>query len=744
MKKIILLLTVVFSLFANQKVSLQLKWKDSFQFAGFYMAKEKGFYQKAGLDVTFKELNSHTNLVNSVIKGESTYGIGDSALVYYRLQKKPIMLMMPILERTPLALLTTKNINELQDFKSAKIFINKFSLKSPAILSMLSISGIDMNKIRTKEGVFSVADMLKQKLDLYSVYIPNQPYYLKKRHIPYHLFTPKEYGLDFYGDILFSSKNEINKHFNRAVAFMNASKQGWQYAINHIDETINIIEKKYNSQHFSKEELLYQADAYQELLSKDYKFNRQKIQNTKIIFKLLYKMQGNFHYNDFILNRYIATKKEREFLKNHKVRCVTTTGWEPFNLIQNGKVTGLGIDYWNIVASKLGIDNNCKKVTNFSTLLNIIKSKKADLTISTSQTKDREKYALFSKAYVTFPIVIATQKERDFVPDVASIKNKTFALVKNHTATKLLLEKYPNLHYIQTDTLTQALNLVKNSKAYATVEILPVLAYKINKENFNTLKIAGKTELTFPVKFMIRKDYKELLPMINRVIDAISPVRKEEIYNKWIAVNMQNGYSKHRVNRLLFIAGTIFLLFLIWVIVLIYQVQKRKRAEIALEQLANYDALTSIYNRHKIDSFLAEQMQIAKRYNKKLSIIFCDIDKFKHINDTFGHKVGDKILQEIAKIVSQNIRESDGFGRWGGEEFLIILPETNLSNAAILAEKLRKAIEKYNFTTAKNATCSFGVIEIDKDSSLDESMTKVDGLLYEAKNSGRNKVVSDV
>jgi len=630
----------------------------------------------------------------------------------------------------------------LQDFKSTKIFINKFSLKSPAILSMLYVAGIDMNKIKAKEGVFSVEDMLKQKLDLYGVYIPNQPYYLKKHHIKYHLFTPKEYGLDFYGDMLFTSQHELDHHFNRAVAFMDASKEGWKYAIDHIDETINVIEKKYNSQHFSRDELLYQAHAYQKLICKKYKFDRQKIQNIKIIFKLLYKMKSNFHYDDFVLNRYIATKGEREFLKNHKVRCVTTTGWEPFNLMQNGKVEGLGIDYWDIVASKLGIDNSCQKVSDFSTLLNIIKSKKADLTISTSETKDRRKYALFSKAYVTFPIVIATKKDTDFIPDIESIEHKTFALVKNHTATKLLLEKFPNLHYIETNTLTQALNLVSSSKAYATVEILPVLAYKINKENFNNLKIAGKTELIFPVKFMIRKDYKELLPMINRVIESIHPITKREIYNKWISVNMQTGYSKHKVNRLIFIAAAVLVLFIVWVVLLMRQIQKRKSAEAALEHLANYDALTSIYNRHKIDTFFAEQMEIQKRYHKKLSIIFCDIDKFKNINDSFGHEVGDEILKQITHLVSSHIRESDAFGRWGGEEFLIVLPETNLQQAMLLAEKLRKIIAKYNFTSVHHTTCSFGVIEVDITKNLDENMKMVDDLLYKAKNSGRNKVVS--
>ena len=739
---IILSLFLLLSLFANEKVSLQLKWKDSFQFAGFYMAKEKGFYKKAGLDVTLKELDSKTNLVDSVLDGKATYGVGDSALIYYRLQNKPIVLMMPIFESTPLALLTTKNVKSLQDFKSKKLMINEFSLNSPAILSMLYLSNIDMKRFNPKSGVFSVEDMLKQNLDLYSVYIPNQPYYLKKHHIKYHLFTPKEYGLDFYGDMLFTSEKEINNHFNRAVAFMDASKKGWEYAFSHLNETIDVIEKKYNSQHFSKDELLYQAKEYQKLVSQTFKFNKQKIENTKIIFKLFYKTKNNFKYEDFVLNRYVATKKEREFLKTHKIRCVTTTTWAPFNLIKDGKIEGLALDYWNIVADKLGMDNSCKQVNDFTKLLNLIKSKKADLTISTSETADRKKYAVFSKEYVKFPIVIVTKKGIGFISGIDNIKNKTIAVAKNYTATKLIKAKYPNLHYIETDNLSQSLNLVKNSQAYATIGILPAIAYKINKENFDTLKIAGKTEFEFPVKFMVRKDYKELIPMINRVIDSIDEDTKERIYNRWISVNMQNGYSKNRVNRLILLAVVVFAIFLLWILVLVYHIQKRKKAELALERLANYDELTSIYNRHKIDEFLSEQMEIAKRYQRSLSLIFFDIDKFKSINDTFGHKAGDKVLQEIAQVVSKNIRESDGFGRWGGEEFLIALPETDLVGASQLAEKLRREIENHNFPVERKVTCSFGVIEVESETNLDKAIKRVDELLYKAKETGRNKVVA--
>ncbi len=744
-KLVFLIFVFLFSnLSAAEKVSLQLKWKHSFQFAGFYMAKEKGFYKDTGLNVTLKELESQTDLVKSMVSGESNYGIGDSALIYYKLKKQPIVLMMPVLETSPLAILTTKDINSLTDFKSDSILINEFSLKSPAVLSMLYISNIDINKLKPQIGVFTVNDIEKQKLDLYAVYTPNQPYFLKKHHIKYRLFSPADYGLDFYGDILFTSQNEIDNHFERSVRFMDASKRGWEYALSHIDETIQVIQEKYNSQHYSKEELLYQAHSYQKLITKNYKFNRHKIETIKIIFQLLYKIDNNFNYNDFVLNRFIATKSGRDFLKQHIIKCITTTNWAPFNLLNNGKTVGLSIDYWNIIADKLHIDNSCYKTDSFSQVLEDIKTKKADLTISTSETPDRKEYAVFSKSYVTFPVAVAAKKGAEYTPDIDAIKNKTFALAKNHTATKLLLEKVPNLKYIETNNLEESLKLVESGKADATVEILPVLAYTINNKNFDNLEISGETELQFPVKFMIREDYKELLPMINRVIDSIDEQTRKKIYDRWISVNMKTGYSKHQINRLILIGTLALLFFVLWVSILIYQIKKKKKSEATLQKLADYDKLTSIYNRYKIDNFLVKHIKMAKHHKRSLTIIFFDIDKFKAINDTYGHKRGDIVLQEIASLVSINIRQSDIFGRWGGEEFLIILHKTDLQSANILAEKLRKKIETYNFTEVGRVTCSFGVIEVDTKDSIDEMIKKVDKMLYLAKKRGRNRVVSNL
>jgi len=136
---------------------------------------------------------------------------------------------------------------------------------------------------------------------------------------------------------------------------------------------------------------------------------------------------------------------------------------------------------------------------------------------------------------------------------------------------------------------------------------------------------------------------------------------------------------------------------------------------------------------------LNEEILKAKRYNTPLSIIYFDIDHFKQINDTYGHKKGDFILKEVSKIILQNIRKTDIFGRWGGEEFIIILPFTNLENALILAEKLRKKIEEHDFDGI-NITISFGVTELKIDDNADTLINRADEALYKAKNKGRNRV----
>ncbi len=157
--------------------------------------------------------------------------------------------------------------------------------------------------------------------------------------------------------------------------------------------------------------------------------------------------------------------------------------------------------------------------------------------------------------------------------------------------------------------------------------------------------------------------------------------------------------------------------------------------------MASTDKLTNIYNRRMLDQFLQVEIEIANRHKEELSLIILDIDHFKHVNDNFGHLAGDKILSELSNIISNNLRHSDIFGRYGGEEFLIICPKTNKHNAFILAEKLRIIVKTFEFDKVGYKTVSIGISDFQENDSIETLFKKADEALYIAKNSGRNKCV---
>ena len=161
-----------------------------------------------------------------------------------------------------------------------------------------------------------------------------------------------------------------------------------------------------------------------------------------------------------------------------------------------------------------------------------------------------------------------------------------------------------------------------------------------------------------------------------------------------------------------------------------------------LEQLSITDKLTKLYNRTKIDSFLEEQLKYAKRYKECFSVILLDIDFFKKVNDTHGHQTGDIVLKEFSAILKSNIRETDVLGRWGGEEFIIICPKTNLEETLVVAKKIKSKIENYNFTTIVNCTASFGISNYKIDLDIKDIIKNADDALYEAKKNGRNRIAS--
>ena len=158
------------------------------------------------------------------------------------------------------------------------------------------------------------------------------------------------------------------------------------------------------------------------------------------------------------------------------------------------------------------------------------------------------------------------------------------------------------------------------------------------------------------------------------------------------------------------------------------------------ERLASTDVLTKVHNRYSIMNIFEVEISRSNRYNTPLSVMMLDIDFFKKVNDTFGHDVGDTVLVSLSELISGNLRDTDIVGRYGGEEFLILLPSTRLKDAKHFAERLRQKVDEHLFETVEHITISLGLVELDEDETLDEVFKRVDDLLYMSKGSGRNKV----
>ena len=175
-----------------------------------------------------------------------------------------------------------------------------------------------------------------------------------------------------------------------------------------------------------------------------------------------------------------------------------------------------------------------------------------------------------------------------------------------------------------------------------------------------------------------------------------------------------------------------------------HKVQNRtKKLKIATEQLellATTDSLTQVHNRYSIMNILKLEMERSNRHNIALSVALYDLDFFKKVNDTFGHDVGDEVLTSSTKLVKSVLRDVDIIGRYGGEEFLIIMPATSLENAKEVSHRVHKAVEDYNFDKVGSITVSIGLVEMSKGESMEALFKRLDNLLYVSKDTGRNKI----
>ncbi len=612
--------------------------------------------------------------------------------------------------------------------------------------SMLKSQNIFYGDFKRIPHSFSIEELINGKTDAYEVYFTDQPHQLELLNIEYNLLKPGEYGYDFYGDILFTSQHELTLYPQRTSAFNKASLLGWRYAFSHIDETILLIKDKYNSQLLSTDHLRFEAKKLKQisgLSSGDFsKITTNRITDIANVYRLMEKFPPGSSMDGFIFqegNAYL-TLQEKQFIATHEINIVTTDNWAPFNTKSNNQqLEGIAIDYWRLIRERTGLKSNYT-IADFLGVLTAIKEKTADITISTSITNDRKEYALFSEPYASFPIAFATTNDKGFISSGLELEGRTLAVGKGYSAHKLLKKHLPDIGFLPQQNTDAALEQVSRGEAFAAADILPVMAFKIGELGYSNIKISGTTSFSFDVRIMVRDDWPLLVSIINKGIATISEQEKNIIYNKWVAVKFDKSLDYSLWWK---VGGPLVVLLLIayiWVRILKKEIGRRVKAEAELKVIATTDKLTSIANRFQIETQLEQQIFFFQRHGSAFSILFLDLDDFKLINDKYGHDAGDTVLQEFSSLVQANIRRIDMFGRWGGEEFIIILPATSLEQGALLAEKMRKIVDNHRFSHVGNLTCSIGVAQINTDDSARLLLEKADEALYRSKAGGKNRV----
>lgn len=300
-----------------ENVTLQLAWKHQFQFAGYYMAKEKGFYKEANLYVMIAEGGNGRFAREELQVGNAQYGVAGSELLLHRAAGDPFVVLAPIFQHSPSVLLVRADsgINTLQDLIDKKVMLLP-GKKDADILAAFLSEGVPLDAFTRLDQSFDLNDLISGKTDAVSAYVTNEPWLLRERGVVPGIIKPLTYGVDLYSDCLFTTENEIKNNPDRVKRFLAASLKGWEYAMENRAETVSLILEKYHPNK-TDSHLLYEANAISEIMLPDLieigHMNPGRWRHIAKIYEKLGLIDPGFSLDGFIYNP--DTGKGRATLK---------------------------------------------------------------------------------------------------------------------------------------------------------------------------------------------------------------------------------------------------------------------------------------------------------------------------------------------------------------------------------------------------------------------------------------------
>jgi two-component system sensor histidine kinase EvgS len=453
------------------------------------------------------------------------------------------------------------------------------------------------------------------------------------------------------------------------------------------------------------------------------------------------------------------TLEEQEYLNQREpIRLCVDPNWMPFEgLDEQEDYVGMASDYFTLFERFLHIPFEVVPTKSWPESLESAKQRHCDVVSIVMKTRETSTFLNFTTPFMNYPYVVATRQEELFIESLDQILEERIAIVEDYALLERFKKEYPDTEWVPVKSIEDGLLKVQSGAVFGLIDSVPSIGYAIRELGLTDIRITGKLDEERPLRTGVRNDDPLLFSVIQKAVDHLDQDDHQDIRRRWAPVEVERE-EDYTLALAVFAASILAISFLVYRQFTLKRYNDRIRQAYQekdeiykalveknrlLEQISTTDPLTQVYNRLKMNSILHTEIQRVKRYGGLFSVLMLDLDHFKKVNDTYGHPVGDEVLLQFVDKVRECLRSTDSLGRWGGEEFIIMCPETNLRSALLVADNLRRQIESAAFDTIGRQTVSIGVTAYQPGDTQETIVARADQALYFAKENGRNKVSSE-
>ncbi|MDN3639417.1 diguanylate cyclase [Simiduia curdlanivorans] len=440
---------------------------------------------------------------------------------------------------------------------------------------------------------------------------------------------------------------------------------------------------------------------------------------------------------------YLTTKKQLTY-------CVDPN-WMPFEAVKNGVHIGMSKDYVELLSKSLEIPFVLVPTSRWRQTLDYLEQGRCDLIPMLNRTAERETYASFSDVYFRDPNVLVVRTNHlNEIKGYSDLHGKSLAVIDGYMQEEYLRNEHPEIALVRVASELAGLMRVSSGDVDAVAGSLLAVTRHIQNAGLSNLHIATDLPQGDELRLAVHKNNPELLAILNLAIDNFSHQDHSRIYSSWnpISIATKTDYS---------LAWKIALASILILLLLLERYRASKKVNsILLEKnmelkavhaqlstqhqhllfLATHDNLTGLLNRKSILEHIEKELTRWRRQQFPLTLLILDLDKFKSINDKYGHNAGDITLKTFANTLTKVVRETDFCARWGGEEFIIVSSNTDLKAASTLAERIHNKLAVATTPDAPTASCSIGIAQYHQQDSFEQWFERADKALYRAKMRG--------